>query len=146
MNTWCRLREPSFSKSSSNLATKSEYTTLNVFSFNQFILLLRVFEWNIHIVGQELKWDSMKVFQNIFRLSKFIWLAVRWSTLRFLLTISQILLICFSNFNSNSKFIPSSFSLRFDIICTFSKETTLCVLELNRTWLYSRLALIWLFS
>ena len=39
---WRILKELFFSKGSSNLALKSEYTIFNVFSCNQFILLLTV--------------------------------------------------------------------------------------------------------
>ena len=82
-----------FSKSSSNLAFKSEYTILNVFSCNRFVLLLRVLEWNIQISVQWLNCDSMKVFKSIFCLSRLMWLVIQWKELRFLLTILQNLLI-----------------------------------------------------
>ena len=83
----------SVSKSPSNLAFKSEYTILNVFSCNRFVLLLRVLEWNIQISVQWLNCDSMKVFKSIFCLSRLMWLVIQWKELRFLLTILQNLLI-----------------------------------------------------
>ena len=49
------------------------------------------------------------------------------------LTILQILLIYSSHFNSVSKVIPSSFSLKLDVICTLLKGATRCILKLNRT-------------
>ena len=110
---WLILKQPCFSKSSSKLALKFEYTILNAFSCNLFILLT-VLEWNIQISGQELNWGLMKAF--------FVCLgSCDWQygerALSFLLTVLQILLKCSSNFDLESKVTPSSFSLRFNVIC-----------------------------
>ena len=136
---WWVLKEPSFSKNSLRLALKPEYTILNAFSCNLLMFLLRVLEWNVQISGQKLNWDSI-------RLSRLMWLAMRWRALCFLLTLFHILLIYPSNFNSESKVIPSSFSLRLNVIYTLLEGTTRCTLELNRTWRFPGLAFTWLLS
>ena len=59
-----------------------------------------------------------------------------------MLSILEILLMVSSNFNSESKVITSSFSLRLHVTCTLSKETTGCVLKLNEIWLFPGLAFI----
>ena len=86
----------------------------------------------------------MKALKSIFRLSKLMWLPIRCRAFSFLLTILQILLICSSNFSSESKVIPSNFSLGLDAIDAFAKRISLCVFELKITWHFSGLAFIWL--
>ena len=82
----------------------------------------------------------MKVLKSIFRLSKLMWLPIRCRAFSFLLTILQILLICSSNFSSESKVIPSNFSLGLDAIDAFAKRISLCVFELKMTGHFSGLA------
>ena len=52
----------------------------------------------------------------------------------FLLTMLQNLLICSLNFNFKSKVISSNFNLKLDL--NGSLCTTLCVIELNRVWIF----------
>ena len=73
----------------------------------------------------------MKALKRIFRSSKLMWLPIRCKTLSFFLTILQILLICSSNFSSESTVIPSNFSLGLDAIDAFAKRISLCVFELK---------------
>ena len=82
----------------------------------------------------------MKALKSIFRLSKLMWLPIRCRAFSFLLTILQILLTCSSNFSSESKVIPSNFSLGLDAIDAFAKRISLCVFELKITWHFSGLA------
>ena len=49
----------------------------------------------------------------------------------FFVNYLQILLICSSNFSSESKVIPSNFSLGLDTIDAFAKQISLCVFELK---------------
>ena len=74
-----------------------------------------------------------------------MWLPMRCIAFSFLLTILQILLICSSNFSSESKVIPRNFSVGIDAIDAFAKRTSLCVFELKITWNFSGLAYLWLF-
>ena len=62
-----------------------------------------------------------------------MWLPIRCRAFSFLLTILQILLICSSNFSSESKVIPSNFSLGLDVIDAFAKQISLRVFELKIT-------------
>ena len=60
-----------------------------------------------------------------------MWLPIQCRESIFLLTILQILLICSSNFSSESKVIPSNFSRRLDPNDVFTKRVSLCVFELK---------------
>ena len=75
----------------------------------------------------------MKALKSVFRLSKPMWLLMRCRAFSFLTTILQILLICSSNFSSESKVISSNFSLGLDGIDTFAKRFSLCVFKLKIT-------------
>ena len=74
-----------------------------------------------------------------------MWLPMRCIAFSFLLTILQILSICSSNFSSESKVIPSNFSVGIDAIDAFAKWISLCVFGLKITWHFSGLAYLWLF-
>ena len=74
-----------------------------------------------------------------------MWLPIRCIAFSFLLTILQILLICSSNFSSESEVIPKNFSVGIDAIDAFAKRISLCVFELKITWNFSGLAYLWLF-
>ena len=76
----------------------------------------------------------MKALKSIFHLSQIMWFTIWCRAFSFLLTILQILLICSSNFSSESKVIPSNFSLRVDAIDAFTKWICLCIFEIKRTW------------
>ena len=75
----------------------------------------------------------MKALKTIFRLSKLMWFPVRCRAFSFLLTILQMLLMRSSNFSSESKVTPSSFSLVLDLIDAFAKRISLCVFQLKIT-------------
>ena len=74
----------------------------------------------------------MKAFKSIFRLSRLIDNTVR--SIKFCVNyITDYADFVTSNFNPESKVIPSSFSLRLNAICALSKGTTCCISELHRT-------------
>ena len=86
-------------------------------------MLLRFFEWNIQIRGRQMKWDSIKALQSIFRLSTLMWLPIRCRTFSFLLTILQILLIRSSILVLSPK-LPQ---VIFHLDCKLKQISPLCI-------------------